>query len=159
MKLIFLHGAPASGKYTIAKGLQERWGVLNFHNHLTVEAAGEPGEKRTFLAGALVGRRAGSGRQDRAAAILPGDWAAQGRGIDFEAGSDAPFPAELEWKRQLVTVSVTELTLNAIWLLMAPPWALLGNCPEKFARNVLSATVMVPARFSMAPPLRLEWLP
>ena len=39
MKLIFLHGPPASGKYTIAKGLQERWGVLNFHNHLTVDVA------------------------------------------------------------------------------------------------------------------------
>lgn len=39
MKLIFLHGAPASGKFTIAQELQKSWGVLNFHNHLTVEVA------------------------------------------------------------------------------------------------------------------------
>lgn len=39
MKLIFLHGPPASGKYTIARGLQESWGVLNFHNHLTLDVA------------------------------------------------------------------------------------------------------------------------
>lgn len=39
MKLIFLHGPPASGKYTIAQELQRSYGILNFHNHLTIEVA------------------------------------------------------------------------------------------------------------------------
>ena len=39
MKLIFLHGPPASGKYTIARALQASYGVLNFHNHLTIDVA------------------------------------------------------------------------------------------------------------------------
>lgn len=39
MKLIFLHGPPASGKYTIATGLQEEAGVRNLHNHLTIDVA------------------------------------------------------------------------------------------------------------------------
>ena len=39
MRLIFLHGPPASGKYTIAQVLSGSHGVLNFHNHLTIEVA------------------------------------------------------------------------------------------------------------------------
>ncbi len=39
MKLIFLHGPPASGKYTIAQILNSSHGVLNFHNHLTIDVA------------------------------------------------------------------------------------------------------------------------
>ena len=39
MRLIFLHGPPASGKYTIARILQTSCGVLNFHNHLTIDVA------------------------------------------------------------------------------------------------------------------------
>lgn len=39
MKLVFLHGPPASGKYTIARGLEEALGVVNFHNHLTLDVA------------------------------------------------------------------------------------------------------------------------
>ena len=39
MKLIFLHGPPASGKYTIARVLHASFGVLNFHNHLTIDVA------------------------------------------------------------------------------------------------------------------------
>jgi tRNA uridine 5-carbamoylmethylation protein Kti12 len=39
MKLIFLHGPPASGKYTIAQVLHASYGVLNFHNHLTIDVA------------------------------------------------------------------------------------------------------------------------
>jgi shikimate kinase len=39
MKLIFLHGPPASGKYTIARVLHASYGVLNFHNHLTSDVA------------------------------------------------------------------------------------------------------------------------
>ncbi len=39
MRLIFLHGPPASGKYTIARILHESHGVLNFHNHLTIDVA------------------------------------------------------------------------------------------------------------------------
>ncbi len=39
MKLIFLHGPPASGKYTIACELQASHGVRNFHNHLTIDVA------------------------------------------------------------------------------------------------------------------------
>jgi shikimate kinase len=37
MKLIVLYGAPASGKYTIAKLLSEKTGYRLFHNHLTVD--------------------------------------------------------------------------------------------------------------------------
>jgi len=39
MKLIFLHGAPASGKYTIAKELEAKIGCGVFHNHLTMDVA------------------------------------------------------------------------------------------------------------------------
>jgi adenylylsulfate kinase-like enzyme len=39
MKLVFLHGPPASGKYTIARVLHSSYGVLNFHNHLTIDVA------------------------------------------------------------------------------------------------------------------------
>jgi shikimate kinase len=39
LKLIFLHGPPASGKYTIARVLRASYGVLNFHNHLTLDVA------------------------------------------------------------------------------------------------------------------------
>jgi chloramphenicol 3-O-phosphotransferase len=37
MQLIFLHGAPAVGKLTIARELAELTGVRLFHNHLTVD--------------------------------------------------------------------------------------------------------------------------
>lgn len=39
MKLIFLHGPPASGKLTVAKALHERTGLPLFHNHLAVDVA------------------------------------------------------------------------------------------------------------------------
>ena len=39
MKLIIIHGAPASGKLTIAKGLAETWGFSVMHNHLTIDLA------------------------------------------------------------------------------------------------------------------------
>ena len=39
MKLIFLHGPPAVGKYTITKELEDRIGCGIFHNHLTIDAA------------------------------------------------------------------------------------------------------------------------
>jgi adenylylsulfate kinase-like enzyme len=39
MKLIFLHGPPAVGKYTIAKELETRIGCGIFHNHLTIDVA------------------------------------------------------------------------------------------------------------------------
>ncbi|MEM7336654.1 MAG: hypothetical protein AAF490_31535 [Chloroflexota bacterium] len=39
MKLIFLHGPPASGKYTIAKAIESLIPCKNFHNHLTVDVA------------------------------------------------------------------------------------------------------------------------
>lgn len=39
MKLIFLYGPPASGKYTIAKSIAEKLGYKLFHNHLTVDLA------------------------------------------------------------------------------------------------------------------------
>jgi hypothetical protein len=39
VKLIFLHGPPASGKYTIAQELRRSYGVLSFHNHLTIDVA------------------------------------------------------------------------------------------------------------------------
>src|SRR6266498_2479079 len=37
MKLIFLHGAPAVGKLTIARELARLTGFRLFHNHLTVD--------------------------------------------------------------------------------------------------------------------------
>lgn len=37
MKLVFLYGPPASGKYTIAKLLAEKTGYKLFHNHLTLD--------------------------------------------------------------------------------------------------------------------------
>ena len=37
MDLIYLHGAPASGKLTIARELEARLGCGVFHNHLTIE--------------------------------------------------------------------------------------------------------------------------
>ena len=39
MKLIFLHGPPASGKLTIAKAISAKTGLNIFHNHLTIDAA------------------------------------------------------------------------------------------------------------------------
>lgn len=37
MNLIYLHGAPASGKLTIARELEARIGCGVFHNHLTID--------------------------------------------------------------------------------------------------------------------------
>ena len=37
MKLIFLYGPPAAGKYTIGKAVAEKTGYKFFHNHLTVD--------------------------------------------------------------------------------------------------------------------------
>jgi len=39
LKLVYLHGPPAAGKYSIALGLQEEAGLLNFHSHLTLDVA------------------------------------------------------------------------------------------------------------------------
>jgi hypothetical protein len=39
MIVIFLHGPPASGKYTVAKALSALFGVPLFHNHLAVDLA------------------------------------------------------------------------------------------------------------------------
>lgn len=39
MKLIYLHGPPAAGKYTIAKELEAKIGARIFHNHLTIDVA------------------------------------------------------------------------------------------------------------------------
>jgi adenylylsulfate kinase-like enzyme len=39
MKLIFLHGPPASGKLTIAKEIESQIGYSVFHNHLTIDTA------------------------------------------------------------------------------------------------------------------------
>ena len=39
MELIFVHGGPAAGKYTVGRILAERLGVPLFHNHLTVDLA------------------------------------------------------------------------------------------------------------------------
>jgi cytidylate kinase len=38
MRLVFLHGPPASGKLTIARELASRTGMAVFHNHLIVDA-------------------------------------------------------------------------------------------------------------------------
>lgn len=39
MKLIYLHGPPAAGKYTIAQALEAKVGARLFHNHLTIDVA------------------------------------------------------------------------------------------------------------------------
>jgi chloramphenicol 3-O-phosphotransferase len=38
MKLLFLHGPPAAGKYTIARLVADATGLPLFHNHLIVDA-------------------------------------------------------------------------------------------------------------------------
>ena len=38
MKLLFLHGPPAAGKYTIARHVADATGLPLFHNHLVVDA-------------------------------------------------------------------------------------------------------------------------
>jgi AAA domain len=40
MKLLFLYGAPAVGKLTVARGLAGLTGYKLFHNHLTVDLVG-----------------------------------------------------------------------------------------------------------------------
>lgn len=39
MQVVFIHGAPASGKHTIGVRLAERTGLPLFHNHLAVDTA------------------------------------------------------------------------------------------------------------------------
>ncbi len=39
MNLIYLHGPPASGKFSIAKEISSKLGCGIFHNHLTIDAA------------------------------------------------------------------------------------------------------------------------
>ncbi|MCX6048783.1 MAG: hypothetical protein NT075_27090 [Chloroflexi bacterium] len=39
MKLLYLHGPPATGKFTIAKELEAKIGARLFHNHLTIDVA------------------------------------------------------------------------------------------------------------------------
>jgi len=48
MELIFIYGAPAIGKYTVAKELQEKTGYKLFHNHLTADLAGSIFESGTM---------------------------------------------------------------------------------------------------------------
>lgn len=38
MKLIFIYGAPAVGKLTVARELEKQTGFKVFHNHLTIDA-------------------------------------------------------------------------------------------------------------------------
>ena len=38
MQLVFIHGPPAAGKYTVARRLCELTGLPLFHNHLVVDA-------------------------------------------------------------------------------------------------------------------------
>jgi hypothetical protein len=40
MRLIFIYGPPAAGKFTIGRILAERTGIPLFHNHLIVDAVG-----------------------------------------------------------------------------------------------------------------------
>lgn len=40
MKLIFIYGPPASGKFTVARKVSEKTGLPLFHNHLIVDAVG-----------------------------------------------------------------------------------------------------------------------
>src|SRR6267142_2804843 len=40
MKLVFIHGAPAVGKLTVARELAALTGFRLFHNHLTVDLVG-----------------------------------------------------------------------------------------------------------------------
>jgi hypothetical protein len=38
VNLLFLHGPPAAGKYTIARAVSDATGLPLFHNHLIVDA-------------------------------------------------------------------------------------------------------------------------
>jgi hypothetical protein len=40
VKLLFLHGPPAAGKYSIARQVADATGLPLFHNHLVVDAVG-----------------------------------------------------------------------------------------------------------------------
>jgi hypothetical protein len=40
MRLVFIYGPPAAGKFTIAKRVADRTGFSLFHNHLVVDAVG-----------------------------------------------------------------------------------------------------------------------
>lgn len=40
MKLVFIYGPPAAGKYTVASRVAEATGIALFHNHLIVDAVG-----------------------------------------------------------------------------------------------------------------------
>ena len=37
MKIVWIHGAPAAGKLTVARELSKRYGFKLFHNHLAVD--------------------------------------------------------------------------------------------------------------------------
>jgi ATP-dependent 26S proteasome regulatory subunit len=39
MKLVFIYGAPGTGKFTVARELAQLTGYRLFHNHLTVDLA------------------------------------------------------------------------------------------------------------------------
>ncbi len=89
MKLLFLHGPPASGKYTIAKAVADAAGLPLFHNHLIVDAVhavfpfGSPGFVRL--------------REQFWLEVL-GEAASEGRSLIFtfqpESSVSAGFPAQ-----------------------------------------------------------------
>jgi hypothetical protein len=89
MHLLFLHGPPAAGKYTIAKSVAAATGLPLFHNHLIVDAVhavfpfGSPGFVRL--------------REQFWLAVLA-QAAAEGRSLIFtfqpESSVSADFPAQ-----------------------------------------------------------------
>ena len=54
MKLVFLYGPPAVGKFTVAKELAALTGFKLFHNHLTVDVATSIFEHGVVLDALLV---------------------------------------------------------------------------------------------------------
>jgi len=54
MSLVFIHGAPAAGKLTVAKELFKITGYKIFHNHLTMDLVKSIFKKDTKLAYSLI---------------------------------------------------------------------------------------------------------
>ncbi|WP_256114171.1 hypothetical protein [Vibrio campbellii] len=57
MKVVWIHGAPAAGKLTVAKELNEQFGFKLIHNHLAVDlslAIYDEFGARTFMSSRII---------------------------------------------------------------------------------------------------------
>ena len=123
MRLVFLHGAPAVGKLTVARELAALTGFRLFHNHLTVDLASslfsfgsEPfillREKIWLAAFAEAGH---------GAAIVPATFRGKGERVQI---------ARLELRRKPVT-----MPLAILWDDNKPLPRFAENFPELFSAH------------------------